>query len=225
VGQKGEWMKQQVIVVGLGRFGSAAARELNALGHEVLAVDADETVVNDIAPHVTHAVQADASDEQALRAIGADQFDTAIVAISSALEASIFATMALKRLGVPTVITKAATPLHGAILERIGADRVVYPEREAGVDVAHTLTVPDVIDYIDFGPGHGIAKIRVPRHFVGRTLRELDLQARLKVTPLALRHGSEVTINPHRDQRLEEGDELVLIGLDEQLAKVSADIK
>ncbi|HYI23697.1 MAG TPA: TrkA family potassium uptake protein [Candidatus Limnocylindrales bacterium] len=216
-------MKQQVIVVGLGRFGAAAARELNALGHEVLAVDAQESVVNEIAAEVTHAVQADASDEQALRAIGADQFDTAIVAISSALEASIFATMALKRLGVPKVIAKATTTLHGEILERVGADRVVYPEREAGVDVAHTLTVPHVLDYIDFGPGHGIAKIRVPRDFVGRTLREIDLPGRLKVTPLALRHGSEVTINPHRDQRLEEGDQLVLVGLDEQLAKVSSD--
>jgi trk system potassium uptake protein TrkA len=217
-------MKQQVIVVGLGRFGAAAARELNALGHEVLAVDASESVVNEIAPHVTHAVQADASDEQALRAIGAGEFEVAIVAISSALEASIFATMALKRLGVPTLIAKAATPLHGEILERVGADRVVYPEREAGEDVAHTLAIPHVLDYIDLAPGHGIAKIHVPAHFVGRTLRELDLMGRLKVTPLALRHGQEVTINPHRDQRLDEGDQLVLVGLDEQLAKVVADI-
>ena len=214
-------MKQQVIVVGLGRFGAAAARELNALGHEVLAVDASEDVINDIAPDVTHAVQADASDEKALRAIGAGDFQTAIVAISSALEASIFATLALKRLGVPTVIAKAASPLHGAILERVGADRVVYPEREAGVDVAHTLSIPHVLDYIDLAPGHGIAKIMVPATFVGRTLRELDLSTRLKVTPIALRHGNEVTVNPHRDQRLEEGDQLVLVGLDDQLARLT----
>ena len=214
-------MKQQVIVVGLGRFGAAAARELNALGHEVLAVDADEEVINDVAPDVTHAVQADASDEQALRSIGAADFQTAIVAISSALEASIFATMALKRLGVPTVIAKAAGPLHGEILERIGADRVVYPEREAGIDVAHTLSIPHVVDYIDLAPGHGIAKINVPATFVGRTLRELDLPTRLKVTPIALRHGNEVTVNPHRDQRLADGDQLVLVGLDDQLARLS----
>ena len=216
-------MKQQVIVVGLGRFGSAAARELNALGHEVLAVDASEEVINEVAPDVTHAVQADASDEQALRAIGADQFQTAIVAISSALEASIFATMALKRLGVPTVIAKAASPLHGEILERIGADRVVYPEREAGVDVAHTLAIPHVVDYIDLAPGHGIAKIDLPATFVGRTLRELDLATRLKVTPIVLRRGNEVTINPHRDQRLQDGDQLVLVGLDEKLAQLTGD--
>jgi trk system potassium uptake protein TrkA len=216
-------MKQQVIVVGLGRFGAAAARELNALGHEVLAVDSSEDVINEVAPDVTHAVQADASDEQALRSIGAEHFQTAIVAISSAMEASIFATMALKRLGVPTVIAKAANPLHGAILERVGADRVVYPEREAGVDVAHTLAIPHVVDYIDLAPGHGIAKIDLPATFVGRTLRELDLATRLKVTPIVLRRGNEVTINPHRDQRLENGDQLVLVGLDEKLAQLTGD--
>lgn len=214
-------MKQQVMVVGLGRFGSAVARELHALGHEVLAVDASESVVNDIAPEVTHAIQLDASDENALRAAGAAEFPTAVVAISSAIDASIFATMALKRLGVETVIAKAAGSLHGAILERIGADKVVYPEREAGVDVAHTFRIPHVIDYIDLAPRFGIAKIRVPPALVGQTLAELDLTGRFKVTPICLRRGPSVTVNPHRDERLQDGDELVLIGLDEQLALVS----
>jgi len=213
-------MKQQVMVVGLGRFGSAVARELHALGHEVLAVDASESAVNDIAPEVTHAIQLDASDENALRAAGAAEFATAVVAISSVIDASIFATMALKRLGVETVIAKAAGPLHGAILERIGADKVVYPEREAGIDVAHTFQIPHVIDYIDLAPGFGIAKIRVPSTFVGQTLGQLDLNARLKVSPICLRRGPSVKVNPHRDERLQDGDELVLIGLDEQLALV-----
>ena len=217
-------MAQQVIVVGLGRFGSAAARELNALGHEVLAVDASESVVNDIAAEVTHAVQADASDEAALRALGAAQFQTAVVAMSSSVEASIFATMALKRLGVPRVISKASTALHGAILERIGADRVVYPEREAGIDVAHTLLIPNVHDYIDLAPGFGAAKIRVPQGFVGRTLAELDLPTRFKVTVMALSRGNAVKVNPHRDERLADGDHLLLVGHDDQLAKVTPDI-
>lgn len=214
-------MKQQVIVVGLGRFGSAVARELHRLGHEVLAVDADESVINEIAPEVTHALQLDASDEEALRSAGAAEFHTAIVAMSGTVEASIFATTALKRLGVPRVIAKAGSTLHGAILERIGADRVVYPEREAGVDVAHTFLIPNVIDYIDLAPRFGIAKIGIPSTFVGRTLRELDLPTRFKVTPIALRRRNEVTVNPHRDERLAEGDELVLIGNDDQLAAIS----
>jgi len=213
-------MKEQVIVVGLGRFGGAVARELHRLGQEVLAVDANESIINDIAPEVTHAVQLDASDEHALRAAGAAEFGAAVVAMSSAVEASIFATMALKRLGVPNVIAKASGALHGAILERIGADRVVYPEREAGVDVAHTFRLRNVVDYLDVAPGFGIAKIRAPAAFVGQTLRELDLAARFKVTPIALRRGAAVTVNPHRDERLAEGDELVLIGLDDQLALV-----
>jgi len=213
-------MKEQVIVVGLGRFGSAVARELHRLGQEVLAVDANESIINDIAPEVTHAIQLDASDENALRAAGAGEFGAAVVAMSSAVEASIFATMALKRLGVPNVIAKASGALHGAILERIGADRVVYPEREAGVDVAHTFRLRNVVDYLDVAPGFGIAKIHAPAAFIGQTLRELDLAARYKVTPIALRRGAAVTVNPHRDERLAEGDELVLIGLDDQLALV-----
>src|SRR5688500_2190852 len=121
-------MKQSVLVIGLGRFGTSAARELMRLGHDVLAVDRDEQPVNDIAPNVTHAVQADASDVDALKAIGAGDFDHAIVSISSAAEPSIFATMALKQLGVRNVVAKAGSALHGSILERVGADRVVFPE-------------------------------------------------------------------------------------------------
>jgi trk system potassium uptake protein TrkA len=129
--------RQQVMVIGLGRFGSALARELERLGHEVLAVDAGEQQVNEIAPHVTHALQLDASDEKALREVGAEQFATAIVAISSAAEASIFATMVLKRLGVRNVIAKAGDQLHADILTMVGADRVVLPEHETGQRLAH----------------------------------------------------------------------------------------
>ena len=138
-------MKHSVLVIGLGRFGMAAARELMALGHEVLAIDADEALVNDIAPEVTHAIQLDASDEDAVRAAGASDFQHAIVAISTNTEASIFATMALKNLGVANVIAKASSALHGSILSRVGADRVVYPEREMGQRVSHTFSIRSVM--------------------------------------------------------------------------------
>jgi trk system potassium uptake protein TrkA len=213
-------MKLQVIVIGLGRFGSAAARELHQLGHEVLAIDRDESVVNDIARDVTHAVQLDASDEDALAAIGARDFGAAIVAIGSSAEASIFATMALKRLGVPIVVAKAATVLHGTILERVGADRVVYPEQETGTRVAHSFAIPNIIDYLDIAPQFGIERIRPPRSFIGRSLREIDLQGRLKLTPIALRRGNNVIINPHRDERVGDGDELILIGRDDNLEQL-----
>jgi trk system potassium uptake protein TrkA len=213
-------MKHSVIVIGLGRFGMAAARELNALGHEVLAIDVDEAHVNDIAPDVTHAIQLDASDENALKAVGAGDFEHGIVGISTNVEASIFATMALKNLGVGNVVAKAATLLHGSILERVGADRVVYPEREMGARVGHTFSIRTVVDYIDVAPGFGIVKIRPPKAFVGKTLRELDLTNRFKLTPIALRRGKDVTVNPHRDDRIAETDELILIGLDTGLEQL-----
>lgn len=213
-------MKHSVLVVGLGRFGVAAARELMALGHEVLAIDSSEARVNDMAPEVTHAIELDASDEDALRAVGAGEFQHAIVAISSNTEASIFATMALKNLGVGNVIAKAATPLHGLILGRVGADRVVYPEREMGTRVSHTFSIRHVIDYIDVAPGFGIIKIHPPKGFVGKTLRELDLANRFKLTPIALRRGNNVTVNPHRDDKVEVTDELILIGQDAHLEEL-----
>jgi trk system potassium uptake protein TrkA len=214
-------MKHQVLVIGLGRFGGAAARELAALGHEVLAIDSVEERVNDIAPEVTHALQLDASDESALRAAGAGEFEHAIVAITGHIEASIFATMALRNLGVSNVISKAATGLHGSILERVGASRVVYPEREVGIRLAHTFAIPNVLDYIDAGPDFAIAKIAPPPAFEGKSLSELNLPNRLSLTPIALRRGQKVTVNPHRDERLREGDELVLIGRDEGLEKLA----
>jgi len=215
-------MKHSVLVIGLGRFGTAAALELTALGHDVMAVDSDEARVNDLAADVTQAFQLDASDEDALRSIGAGEFQHAIVAISSSSEASIFATMALKNLGVANVIAKAASVLHGRILERVGADRVVYPEREMGARVGHTFSIPDVVDYIDVAPRFGIVKIRPPKSFVGKTLRELDMANRFRLTPIGLRRGAEVTVNPQRDERVLATDELILIGLDEGLERLGS---
>lgn len=209
--------REQVMVIGLGRFGSAVARELERLGHEVLAIDRSEQPVNDISTDVTHAVQLDAADEDALRSAGAADFQTAIVAISSDAEPSIFATMVLKRLGVRNVIAKAGSLLHGEILARVGADRVVFPERETGLRLAHSFNVPNVIDYLDVAPNFGIEKIRPPKSFVGRTLGELNLKGRMGLTPIALRRGQQVVVNPAREERVAAGDELIVIGRDDEL--------
>jgi len=208
---------EQVVVIGLGRFGSSVARELERLGHQVLAIDRSEQMVNEISSDVTHALQLDAADEDALRSAGAADFSTAIVAISTDTEPSIFATMVLKRLGVRNVIAKAGSLLHGEILARVGADRVVFPERETGLRLAHSFNVPNVIDYLDVAPSFGIEKIRPPKSFIGRTLGELDLKGRLGLTPVALRRGKQVIVNPVRDERVTDGDELILIGRDDKL--------
>lgn len=209
--------KQQVMVIGLGRFGNSVARELERLGHEVLAIDRSEQRVNEIASDVTHALQLDAADEDALRSAGAAEFSTAIVAISTDAEPSIFAVMVLKRLGVPNVIAKAGSLLHGEILSRVGADRVVFPERETGLRLAHSFNVPNVIDYLDVAPGFGIEKIHPPRSFIGRSLAELDLKGKLGLTPIAIRRGVQVFVNPAREERVADGDELIVIGRDEKL--------
>ncbi|HEU0245251.1 MAG TPA: TrkA family potassium uptake protein [Candidatus Limnocylindrales bacterium] len=211
-------MKTSVLVIGLGRFGAAAARELMALGHEVLAVDTSETVVNEIAPEVTHAVQLDAADEAALRAIGAAEFEHAIVGISSGVEASVFAVMALKQLGVANVIAKAGSPLHGAILERVGANRVVFAEREMGQRVAHSFAMPDIVDYLDVAPRFGIVRVRPTERWAGRPLSDLDGA----LTAVALRRGDAVTVNPSPDERVQPGDEVILIGKDDLLERLGS---
>jgi trk system potassium uptake protein TrkA len=212
-------MKQSVLVVGLGRFGTAAALELMALGHEVLAVDSDEARVNDIAPDVTSAVQADASDSEALEALGAADFRHAIVAISGDAQPSIFATMALRTLGVPNVVAKAGTSLHGAILERVGATRVVYPEREMGARVAHSFAFRDVVDYLDVAPGYGIVRFVPPADWAGRTIGDVDAEME-GLNVVSLRQGDRLLVVPDHGTTLAAGDELVLIGADDRLAAV-----
>ena len=212
-------MKTSVLVIGLGRFGASAARELMSLGHEVLAVDRNEVIVNEIAPNVTHAVQLDAADAAALRTIGAGDFEHAIVGISSNVEASVFATMALKTLGVANVIAKAGSELHGAILERVGADRVVFAEAEMGERVAHSFALPDVVDYLDVAPRFGIVKVRPPQRWAGHRLDEVGPD----LAPVALRRGDAVTVNPARDTILQAGDEVILIGKDDALGRLQTE--
>jgi trk system potassium uptake protein len=211
---------RQIMVLGTGRFGSAIARELERLGNEVLAMDRDPRAVESIADDVTHAIAADVTDQEVLRGFGPHDFDAAVVAIGTDERSSILATVMLKRLGVRLVLSKAQNQLHGEILEMVGADRVVYPERETGTRVAHSLLMPLVVaDYFDVGPGYGLAKLRSDS-IAGKTLEQLDLRGRYGVTPLFLRRGDKVLMNPHREERLEAGDEITVAGRDEQLEKI-----
>ncbi len=211
-------MKRQVLVIGLGRFGSSAAIELTRLGHEVLAVDSDARLIQAISDDVTHAVQADATDEDALSALGVADFDTAIVGVSD-IEVSILACVLLKRLGVRRVILKAASVLHAEILQRVGADRVVFPEREMGIRVAHSFAAPIVSDYLDVAPGYGLARIQVQGDLVGKTLGELDLARSHGLSPLLLRRDQQVMVTPDRTERLRAGDDLIVAGADDKLAE------
>jgi trk system potassium uptake protein len=214
-------MKRQVAVLGLGRFGRAVARELTRLGHEVLAVDSSERVVQEVLPDVTHAAQADVSDEDALRELGLGDFHTVVIAITSNLEASILATALVRRLGVRRILAKAGSELHGSILQQVGATRVVYPELETGTRVAHSFAAPAVQDYLDVAPGYGIAKVPIPPSAAGKSLADIGSRADYGVTVLALYRGGEVTLNPPPSEVLQAGDELIVAGRDDDLERLS----
>ena len=207
-------------MLGLGRFGQAVALELTRLGHDVLAVDRDERVVQGIADEVTHAAQADITDPDALEALGLAEFDTVIVAASESLEASIMATVLLRRIGVGRIIAKAAHDLHGSILEQVGAMRVVYPERETGFRVAHSFHAPGVQDYLDAAPGYGIARVVVAPGWVGKSIGEIALPTSCRLTALAVTRAGSVLLNPSAGEMLRTGDSLIVAGLDEDLERL-----
>ena len=212
-------MKKQVIVVGLGRFGSSVAETLFNLGYDVLAVDKDEARIQSIATRVTHAVQGDATSEAVLKELGIEKFDVAIVAVGTDIQSSVLSTILLKRLGVPYIIARAENELHGSILEKIGADKVVYPEREMGSRVVHVLTLKDVVDYIPVLQRYGVAKLVAPPYFAGMTLSDAGFGRKGKwgVVALLVQHGNELVVAPSDTEIMREGDILVVIGSDDKL--------
>ena len=215
-------MRAQVVVVGLGRFGTGVATTLFDRGHEVLAIDEDEKRVQEIMSGVTYAAQADITNEAALRELGVPNFDVAVVGVGSDIQVSLLATVLLQRMGVPFVIARAENELHGLTLSKIGARKVVYPNREAGERLAHSLALPDVVDYLEVSSDYGISKITPPAGTVGKTLEEADLgvPSKFGLTVLLVRRGDDVILNPDRFERIEAGDILIVAGKDQQLEKL-----
>lgn len=211
---------REIAVIGLGRFGQHIVRTLSELGHEVLAIDQDDGRVQAVVPYATQAVQADATDEEALRALAIDSFPVVIVAIGNDLEDSVLVTLTLKELGVATVIAKASSERHGKVLSRVGADRIVFPERDMAVRLAKTLSSDNVLDLIAVTPDVSIEELTAKGQLIGSTLRELDLRARFGVTIMAIRRGDQVVVSPPADEVITEGDTLVAIGTNADLEKL-----
>jgi trk system potassium uptake protein TrkA len=215
--------RKQFGVIGLGRFGSAMAATLAELGHDVIGVDGDESRVQQLADVVTHAIQLDATDEKALRAAGIQDVDVAVVSIGENIESSLLVVMQLRELGIQTIVAKAVTPLHGRILEKLGVSRVIFPEREMAMRVAHSLVMPNVIDYIELSRDFSIVEIPAPDTFVGRSLKQLELRPRLGLTLIAIkrraddRAGIVTNIAPSADETIHAGDVLALLGSNERL--------
>ncbi len=210
------------VVIGLGRFGTAVATELSALGHEVLAIDGVEEKIQQVADQVTHAVAGDARDPAVLRALGVRNYDCAIVAVGSDVGTSVLIALNLKELGVGQVICKARSHVHRKVLEKIGADRVLFPEHEMGVKLAQGLSSSNVLNFIELSEDFSIIETAVPRAWQGKTLRELDVRARYHVNVIAVRRGraGELNIAPGADYRLESGDVAVTLGRDEDINRL-----
>jgi trk system potassium uptake protein len=214
--------RKQFGVIGLGRFGSAMAMTLTELGHDVTGVDGDEARVQQLADVITHAIQLDATDEKALRAAGIQDVDVAVVSIGENIESSLLVVMQLRELGIATIVAKAVTPLHGRILEKLGVSRVIFPEREMAIRIAHSLVMPNVIDYIELSRDFSIVEVPAPDAFVGRTLKQLELRPRLGLTLIAIKRqtdsGAVVTnIAPAADETIRPADILALLGSNERL--------
>lgn len=210
-----------VLVVGLGRFGSALAAALERVGHEVLAVEQDAALVQEWSGQLTHVVQADATSEVAMRQIGADQFQRAIVAVGTDIEASLLSAAVLVDLGVTELWGKAVTAAHGKILERVGVHHVVYPERDAGQRIAHVIT-GQLIDFIEFDDDYALAKIRAPRAIWDRTLAEAALRRQHGVTVVGVKRPGEEFCAAQPDTVVHRGDLLVVAGDTERVERLAA---
>ena len=208
------------IVVGLGRFGTEVARQLCLQGCEVLAIDNHSELVQQVSSDVTHAVVADARDKDVLKALGVKDFDCAIVAIGGDLSSSVLATMNIKELGVPYVVCKAHDDTHRRVLEKIGADRVTIPEQENAARLARGLSSLNVLDYIELSEDYGIVEIPSPRDWHDKTLKELNVRAKLGVNILAIRRGGKINVSPAADFLICEGDIRVVLGDTLALEKV-----
>jgi trk system potassium uptake protein TrkA len=208
-----------IAVIGLGRFGSNLARTLTELGHDVLAIDISERAVQGIADTVTQAITADATDETVLEDLGVHEYEIVFVSLGD-IESSILITMLLKQLGAHRVHAKARNHLHRQILERIGADQVAFPEGEMAIRVAHNLVAPNMMDYFELLANYGIGEVRVPSAFVGNTLANANLRARLDVSVLVIKRGSQLLIMPDLTETLQKEDVLVVAGRDSAIANL-----
>ena len=213
---------KQYIVIGCGRFGASLATTMHLLGHQVMAIDKSEEIIQNIVDKVTHAAIVDV---QSLRSIGLGNFDVAIIAIGSDIRASIMATLIAKEMGVSQIVCKAKDELQAKVLYKIGADRVVFPERDMGVRVAHNLVSDNILDHIELDPEYSIVEIVTPTSWVGKTLVDLELRARYEITVLAIKNGKSINVTPSPDEELKAGSILVVIGQSSNISSITSENK
>lgn len=212
-------IKQQYAVIGLGRFGTSVAQKLYDAGQDVMGIDINEERVEDAEFFVTHAVCADTTDEDTLKSLGIRNFDCVIVAIGNDLQSSILTAMLLKELGVKKVIAKALSKHHGKVLDKLGTDWVIFPERDMGERVAHHLLSPNVLNYIELPRDYNIEEIKLPESMVGKSIRELELRSKYNVSVLTIVTHGEIIVSPSPEQVIYSGDIVVAIGNRKDIAE------
>lgn len=212
--------RKEFVVFGLGKFGTSVARTLTDNGCQVMAVDSDARLVEEIADDVTYAVCTDVTDADAIHSLGIRNFDGAIVAIGENLEASVLVTIISKELGIPYVLAKAQTELQAKVLKKVGADKIVFPEKETGMRIANNLVSGNFFDAIELSTKYSMMDLDVPEEWVGKTLRELNLRATKKINIIGVKQKNEFEITPDPDAPLEADDVLVIIGRNQTLSKL-----
>jgi trk system potassium uptake protein TrkA len=211
---------KQYVVIGLGRFGRSVAETLFTMGHDVLAIDSDEDVIQNISDKVTHAVQMDATDEYALRTLGIRNFDVAVVTIGSNVQASIMTTLILRESGVKYIVAKAQSEMHAKVLTKIGADKVILPEKDMGVRVAHNLVSSNLLDFIELSPDYSVIEIQAPTDWYGKEILDLDVRSKYGINIMAIKSVDDINISPNAKDKIKEGDVLLCIGNTEDLARL-----
>lgn len=203
---------KQFAVIGLGRFGTSVAETLQGMGYDVLAIDESEERVNAVASVVTHTAILDSLNEKALHSLGIRNFDVVVVAIGQDIQASILTTLILKEQGCKHVVAKAQNPVHGKVLKKIGADHVIFPERDMGVRVAHYLVANNILDYLELSPDYSLLECTAPQKLIGKSLSELDLRAHLGINVVAIKSGGNIDASPGGDTIIQKDDVLIVIG-------------
>lgn len=212
-------------VIGCGRFGSSVAKTLYKLGYDVLAIDYSEEVTQNIAYYVTKAVTVSSFDENVLREVGVANCDVVIVGIGSDIEASVITTLAVKELGVGYILCKAGSEIQEKILYKIGANKVITPEKEMGMKIANNLVSENILDKIDLDPNYTIVEIGIPEIWVGKTLAELEIRKRYLLNVVATKKDDELNIVPNPNEILEEDTAILLVGKNEDLQKFENSLK
>lgn len=213
---------ESFVVIGLGRFGMATANRLAEFGCEVMAIDVEESKVQQIADNVTRAVTADAQNKDVLKALGVQDCECAVVAIGEDLAAAVLITLNLRELGVKYIVCKARNEQYKTVLEKVGADRILIPEQMIAEKLARNLHSPDIIDYIELSEDFGIIDTGAPNGWIGKSLRQLDIRAALEVSIIAIRRNGDIVVAPQADDVILRGDVLVLLGRSEALESVKA---